>query len=108
MQGYPGDLKCKSQFYPSGDCSLLLQCDQFHLQDKNNKGRSDLLSCLAVTFMSSARCSDFLLVKNHDGQEKYCGQDDRVRSSRNHGSRLMLLLKTNSGRYREQRSGRSS
>jgi len=79
--GYPEGLRCKSQFRAVGDCKLLLQCSEFHLRDAKEE-----------------RCSDFLLVKDSNGQQsRHCGEDKEMVTSRNHGSRMMLMLRTKLG-----------
>jgi len=79
--GYPEGLRCRSQFRAVGDCKLLLQCPEFHLQDAKEE-----------------RCIDFLLVKDSNGEQtRHCGEDSKMGTSRNHGTRMMLLLRTKQG-----------
>jgi len=77
---YEDGLNCKNIFVPDGDCSLLLQCSDFELQPQNKKGK-----CSA----------DFLLVKDKEIKNKYCGSDQTLRNSVNHGDRMEIKFKTN-------------
>ena len=44
------------------------------------------------------RCIDFLLVKDSNGEQtRHCGEDSKMGTSRNHGTRMMLLLRTKQG-----------
>ena len=96
FQGYPEGLRCRSQFRAGGDCQLLLQCPEFHLREANGGERCQLEGYPASPI--SCRCTDFLLVKDSNGQlTKHCGQDKEMAISRNHGSRLMLMLRTKIG-----------
>ena len=77
---YEDGLKCKNIFVPNGDCSLLLQCEDFELQPQNKNGKCG---------------ADFLLVKDKQHRNKYCGSDQTLINSINHGDRMEILFKTN-------------
>ena len=60
-----------------------MECLDFKLEPANSQGR-----CKA----------DFMIVNNRGTKNKYCGEDETVRKSINHGDWLSVYFKTNSNR----------
>jgi len=87
--GYKEKLNCLNLFKAEGECSLLLKCSDFQLQNPRAKDNK----CVR----------DFMFIRSKGLYKgKHCGQDMELRDSRNVGSKLTLKFRTNKDGIKDQ------